>query len=416
MKRFFCLLVLCLLMVAQFAQAGDYAIATINNPKAPHTVHLRAGKGTSTESLGEYYSGVTVVVYDSKDDWWQVEIHGRKGYINSDFLIPSGSQGHRDEAAIASAYQATVQAVVNNPDSAERLNLRSRPDKDASAHGKYYSNTPVEILGNIGGYSLVIVNGSDWGYMQTKHLKTGVSGSPAPAAVSANDIQGYAVVNNPKVEDKLYLRAAAKESTERLGEYANGTTVELLARDGNYWHVRIFDKTGYMHADYLRPDTHDTIVLTHAVLQRDETGSNVPLFAYPATNAPTLITSVPEGTRAKIISRAGVWYLVEVEGKQGYVQTQWVLPGTDTPGRYGVIANPNARDRLHLRDKAGTSGQSLGQYFNGTQVEILSGGEDVNLLNWQSSSGWYRVRVDGKEGYMMTKFVSPVSVGDPSTW
>lgn len=416
MKRILSLVIVCLMMCAQPALAGAYPIATINNPKAPHTVQLREGKGTSTKSLGEYYSGTTVVVYDGSGEWWQVEIFGRKGYMQASFLIPSGEQGSYDDAAIASAYQAKPQAVVNNPDPADRLNLRDRPSKDASSSVKFYNNTPVEILGRVGDYSLVIVGGDSWGYMQTKYLKEGEVSMPALA--EAGTPSGYAVVNNPKVEDKLYLRAEAKDGSERLGEYLNGTTVELLAKDGAYQQVRIYDRIGYMHTDYLRPDsdTPDKVAITQAEVRLDATGSRVPLFSYPATNSPTVVSAIPEGTRVAVVGRAGVWYQVSYDGHEGYVQAQWVLPGGDFTGQYGVVANPDARDRLHLRAKAEAGSQSLGQYFNGTQVEILGGGDSVTLRNWQSAAGWYHVRVGNQEGYMMIKFVCPVSVGDPSTW
>lgn len=39
-------------------------------------------------------------------------------------------------------------AVVNNPDSNDRLNLRTNPSPDAPTLGKYYNGTYLEVLSN----------------------------------------------------------------------------------------------------------------------------------------------------------------------------------------------------------------------------------------------------------------------------
>lgn len=55
----------------------------------------------------------------------------------------------------------------------------------------------------------------------------------------------------------------------------------------------------------------------------------------------------------------------------------------------------NREDRLHLRAKADKGSTSLGKYYNGTPVKVLNRGKE-----------WTKVRVGGREGYMMTKYLA----------
>lgn len=413
-----CLLAGCMVCFP-VASAGAYPLAVIHNPNAPHMVHLRSGAGTSTKSYGEFASGSLVVVRDKTSaDWWKVELGGREGYIQARFLIACGEQGHVNEAAAESAYSAVQYGVVSNPDPTERLHLRAKPSETSNSISKFYNGTPVEIWGVTDGWYYVMIDGMG-GYMLSQYIKK-TDGLPAvadlPAEVSEAGLKAYAVVNNSKVEDRLHLRAEAREGSQSLGRYYNGTTVEVLSTMGEWTHVRVFDQTGYMYTQFLAPDGVDKVCFDTGVVIGEPGMDMMPLREYPADDAiVTCVAYTPRATRVTVLGRAGIWYHVEIGGQEGYLQTQWVIPGTmssepDLYRQYGVIASPNARDRLHLREKPSTSAASLGQYFNGTQVELLER-PAMDTLNWNKADGWYRVRVNGKEGYLMARFVMPVFSG-----
>ena len=68
------------------------------------------------------------------------------------------------------------------------------------------------------------------------------------------DPKGWAVVNNPNPEDRLYLRKNPKTSAEAFGKFWNGTPVRVLDTKGDWCHVTIgtngvFD--GWMKKKYL---------------------------------------------------------------------------------------------------------------------------------------------------------------------
>lgn len=63
-------------------------------------------------------------------------------------------------------------ATPNNPNPADRLHLRAKPDKGAASLGKYYNGTPVEVLEKGDTWTQVHVGGVT-GWMMTEYLAFG---------------------------------------------------------------------------------------------------------------------------------------------------------------------------------------------------------------------------------------------------
>lgn len=66
----------------------------------------------------------------------------------------------------------------------------------------------------------------------------------------------------------------------------------------------------------------------------------------------------------------------------------------DTTG-WATPNNPNPADRLHLRAEDHRSAASLGKYYNGTPVQVITRGDE-----------WTKVDICGVQGYMMTKYLA----------
>ena len=75
---------------------------------------------------------------------------------------------------LAAALSRDGWAVVRNPDPADRLHLRVRPDRSAESLGKFYNGTPLRVLGQEGEWTRVAL-GTDGqeGWMMTRYLAFG---------------------------------------------------------------------------------------------------------------------------------------------------------------------------------------------------------------------------------------------------
>lgn len=75
-------------------------------------------------------------------------------------------------------------AAVNNPNPADRLHLREKPDRGSRSLGKYYSGTPVKVWEIRGGWAQVEIGGQS-GFMMTKYLTMGKAGQALRCDTSA---------------------------------------------------------------------------------------------------------------------------------------------------------------------------------------------------------------------------------------
>ena len=63
-------------------------------------------------------------------------------------------------------------------------------------------------------------------------------------------------------------------------------------------------------------------------------------------------------------------------------------------GPYAVVLNPDPKDRLNLREEPDRGSRSLGKYYNGTPVTVLS-----------EQGEWAEVSVGGRRGWMMKEYL-----------
>ena len=95
------------------------------------------------------------------------------------FLLFSASAaiaGGSEEAHIA-------YAVVNNPDPADRLNLRTQPSTSAISLGKFYNGTPVSVFGLQGDWAYVELYKDFRGWMRTEYLAFGSNAQTVSSAM-----------------------------------------------------------------------------------------------------------------------------------------------------------------------------------------------------------------------------------------
>lgn len=150
----------------------------------------------------------------------------------------------------------------------------------------------------------------------------------------------------------LNLRAEESASSAILGKYGWGTEVLVKGVNGDWASVDVGGQSGYMYVKYLGSEgtTHST-----AYVKTNSRGLN--LRAEPNGN---ILGSYPRGTKVTVLSNNGNWSKVSVDGKTGYMQTQWlstksvsggsstVKPATGT----AVVNNPRDTQVLFLAPRS----------------------------------------------------------------
>ena len=215
--------------------------------------------------------------------------------------------------AASSAMAEAFWATVNNPNPADRLNLRAEPNATAVSYGKYFNGTPVLVLsGPENGWCRVQVGLGNGvcdieGYMKSNYLAFGSQ------AVSVRDARPVVTLSDGGRDIPLL----SFHSGSCVGRVKSGAQATVLGVGMQYLHVVTQDGTcGMVPANLATPRL---------------------AFASEQSDA---------GDRAE---GTVVW---------------------------AMVSNPNPADRLHLRAKPSTSAVSYGKYYNGVPVLVLSGPEN----------------------------------------
>lgn len=80
-------------------------------------------------------------------------------------------------------------------------------------------------------------------------------------------------------------------------------------------------------------------------------------------------------------------------GPLGYhVTAEWPI---EIDEYIGIVSNPNATDRLHLRAEPNSNSKSQGKYYNGVRV----------IINGDISGVWTEVAIGNLTGYMKTEYL-----------
>ena len=177
------------------------------------------GRGEALLLLGETTSG-----------WWHVRVlRGAEGETYSEGYVPAGT------------LRETLTAVVNNPNPADRLNLRRSWSRTAQSLGKYYNGVRVNVLGMPGGeerpeWALVEIEDSGVrGYMKTAYLAFD------EAAQNVSSAQPQRML-----KERVGLMEKAAQGAAEIKTLPGGTTVRVLGVCGEWLHVCADGAYGYL--------------------------------------------------------------------------------------------------------------------------------------------------------------------------
>jgi len=292
------LIILCLFLSGAHAES----IAYVSNPDPADRLHLRTEANQNSESLGKYYNGTQVTVLRTLGSGWAEVIVGSgsgalRGFMMTRYLSAREPADARPQYVSSVAFKTypqpvltsvhtrysagelvsllgftsewqhilihlgnrsvtcfvpaditeltaldapgtAVNAYISNPNSSDRLHLRTSPGKGSESIGKYYNGTVGQIKGFSpdGSWLKVDLYGRT-GYMDRDYLT--IEGKT-----------NYCMYGIPSVRSKvsfpiLYLDFPTDSAASKA--VLSDAEIEVLGLVNEQWlHVRIEDETGYM--------------------------------------------------------------------------------------------------------------------------------------------------------------------------
>ncbi len=214
---------------------------------------------------------------------------------------------------------------------------------------------------------------------------------------------GTAIVDGGNA-DRVHLRERASAASKSLGLYFTGTEAVCASDPGKEWvKVIIGSETGYMNSEFLYRGANPGSVKPKqpkAVVSNIKASSWVNLRKEPSQRSAVAGTLRYKDEVAVLGQTAAKWYYVKAGDLYGYIMPDYLLLGGSTPGNPGnaygtAIVDGKSADRVHLRERASASANSLGLYFTGTKVQCES---DPN-------KEWVKVTIGSQTGYMKSEFL-----------
>ena len=110
-----------------------------------------------------------------------------------------------------------------------------------------------------------------------------------------------------------------------------------------------------------------------------------------------IITTLPQDTMVAVLDNSSSWYKVTINGRTGYVSSEFLTGSATTDFDLGT-GRIKCDTTVNLREQPNTSSTVLASLANNTAVSVKG-----------ISGGWYKVSVNGKNGYVHPDYLTVVS-------
>lgn len=375
MKRMLMLLTTLILLAATTALADSYRFGTVANS---NSVNLRRGASKQTDKLGSYKRGTWLRILDDDGEWYKVEgPDGKTGYMMKEYIyISAGAMG-----------------IVGIVDVQDSLNLRSKAGA-GTVLGAYPDGVPCILLSETGDWYHVSVDGIA-GYFNSDYI------TKKYMAYS----QDVCTVANPSGKN-VNLRKGPGTEYGVVKSIKDGSYGMIIQEGQGWWKISVNGYVGYMMDDYLEDgivgkssgnydDDYD------AGIDYDTDGGYATVntgrlhLRKSASKASRSLGTYPRGTQVTILEQGGTWCKVEVQGRTGYMMSEYLSFHGMSDTAWAVVVHPDGGDYVNLRNgPSKTTGRVIERVPDGSMVTILTPGKT-----------WSRIEYDGTTGYMMTRFL-----------
>lgn len=203
------------------------------------SLNLREWGGSGAPILGAYANNSRVQVITWDASWSRVRAGDQYGYMATQYLQMDGGGTIGGGGQSGSGYDA----IVNNSNAGQKLNLRAQPNTGAAVLGQYSNGTAVKVLG-VGTEWLRVRVGGVEGYMSARYVLITGSGA-TPNKTVTGGAGGYVNLRSgPSYNNSVMMRVSNGSAATVVIPYP--TWSQVMVRQGSGY------TTGYMLNSFLR--------------------------------------------------------------------------------------------------------------------------------------------------------------------
>jgi len=371
---------LLIMLVSTTALADNMRFGTVN----VSSVNLRENPSTQSRKLGVCQRGEWLRIDGQSGNFYKVSTpNGQSGYVVKDYVyISAGAKG-----------------VIGIVDVNGELNMRSSGSYSGRVIATYPDGTPCILLTENGDWYHVSVENRN-GYFNADFVDKKYT-------TYSNEICTVYAANGKGVN--LRLGPGTKYGVVKT--IPSGSYGMIIQEGDGWWKISVNGYVGYMSTDYLKDGIIRKSSTSTGGNNSGSTGGNTStsggyaLVNNPGANEKLNLRAAASrsskslgkygnGTYVTVLQQGSTWCKVIVDGKTGYMMTQYLRFYGMSSSSTATVTHPD-RTFVYLRNGPSQStGKILQKVPHGAAVTILTPG-----------ATWSQVKYNGQTGYMMTRFL-----------
>ncbi|MFA1714973.1 SH3 domain-containing protein [Peribacillus frigoritolerans] len=368
------------------------------------SLNMRKSGSDSASIVAKLTRGTQVTVYSESKGWAKVKANGKEGYVSTKYLSATKPGAVKKAAA---TFKTTTKYVNVSTGS---LNMRKSGSDSASLVAKLIRGTQVTVYSESKGWAKIKANGKD-GYVSTKYLSATKPGTVTKAAATVKTTTKYVNVST----GSLNMRKSGKATASIVAILSKGTKVTVYSESNGWAKIKANGKDGYVNTKYLsttKPGTGSTTVTPEITTTKYVNVSTGSLNMRKSGKATASIVAIlSKGTKVTVYSESNGWAKIKANGKDGYVNTKYL--SASKPGTGSTAVTPEKTTTKYVNVSSGTLNMRKSGSESASIVAKLSKGTKVTV--YSESKGWAKIKANGKDGHVSTKYLSTTKPGTGST-
>ena len=363
-------------------------------------LRVRQSPSTSALTIGYLLGGQEVEITGESGEWYKINFNGKVGYSHKDYItkISNGSTGSSNNNN-----GSTVTEKDGTVDATDGLRVREGAGTNTKILGVLNHGSAVKIVDTNGSW-YKIKYGSGYGYVHKDYviIKTSSNNNNTQ---EKPDNKPEVVVKKCEVYNtgsNLRVRSAANTNSIVLGYLVDGTKVDIIGSEGNWYKINFKDKTGFVSKDYVRlvdekPNTPVVPPVTPEVpnvpedkpqIPDEKPEENLKVISIGAVNVSNLNVRSGAGTSyaikgsvtlnhiVEIVGEENGWYKIKYKEDTAYVSSKYINISTGA-SNYGLTVDKFAELQFPTLNMV----QKDGKWVNASLEDIKYYMNPSNFIN-----------------------------------
>jgi len=383
------------------------------------SLNLRSSASTKGKVIASLKKGTQVTVYSESNGWSKIKASGKDGYVSSKYLSTQNSTTVK--ASSTTTKKATKPATVPkttikyvNVEVNSTLNMRSTASTKGKVIASLKKGTQVTVYSESNGWSKIKASGKD-GYVSSQYLSTqnsttvkASSTTTKPATVPKTTTKYV----NVEANSTLNMRSTASTKGKVIASLKKGTQVTVYSESNGWSKIKANGKDGYVSSQYLTTTKVDSVKPPSSTANKPSTPKTVLKYVNVTANSSLnmretastsgkIIAKLTLGMEVKVYSESNGWSKVNVNGKDGFVSSQYLI--TTKPA---ISVPPKETTKVKYVMVNSLSGLSMYTEPSTKSSVIVNIAKGVKVTVYSESNGWAKINVYGHDGYVKSENLS----------